>query len=279
MSAEPRMLSAVLLTFNSERSIERTLSALQPLTADIHVVDSFSSDRTVDICRSFGCKVVQRPFANYADQRNWAIANLPLAHDWQIHLDADEELTPEAVTELGALLASSKDFDGVIIGRKIVFLGRVLRFGGVAKTWHCRVFRAGYGRCEDRLYDQHFTCSGKLERLPVFMLDHQEATLSQWTAAHNRWSDMEAEEVFGAPDASAKQVNPRMDGTAIERRRYYKGLYYRAPLMWRALLYFALRYIFQLGFLDGARGAIYHVLQGFWFRYLVDAKIYERQRT
>jgi glycosyltransferase involved in cell wall biosynthesis len=248
---------------------------VRELTDDIHAVDSFSKDNTVEILREYGCKVVQRTFANYADQRNWAIDNLKLKYSWQLHIDADEELEPQLVHEIKALNFDAIDADGFIIGRKIVFLGKVLRFGGIAKTWHYRLFRTGFGRCEDRLYDQHFVGSGRTKTINAFMLDHQEDTISEWTARHNRWSDMEAVEADNFEDAKAGQIRPSFTGNRIERVRAGKGVYYRLPLFARACAYFLYRYVIRLGFADGRSGLIYSVLQGFWFRFLVDAKIYE----
>lgn len=269
-------IAVVLLTFNSEKSIARTLRSVKALSDEIHVVDSFSTDRTLEICEVYGCKIVQRPFLNYSDQRNWAIDNLPIEAPWQLHVDADEELEPDLRSLISKIDLRASKFDGFLIGRKIVFMGKVLRFGGINKTWHCRLFRAGFGRCEDRLYDQHFLCTGEVTLLKGFMLDHQEDTLAEWTRRHNRWSDMESEEIESAATAGP-QIVPDLQGSAIQKKRYYKGVYYKAPLFWRSIAYFLYRYFVKLGMLDGVRGFIYHTLQGLWFRLLVDAKIYERR--
>lgn len=269
------MLSVVLLTFNSSTSIQRTLDALKLISDDIHAVDSFSNDDTVAILERNGVHVTQRAFANYADQRNWAIEHLGLRYGWQMHVDADEELEPELVTKILAIDFNATKVDGYIVGRKIVFMGRVLRHGGIARTWHYRIFRNGRGRCEDRLYDQHFVGSGVAETIEAFMLDHQEDALSEWTARHNRWSDLESREALSSLGQTNAQIEPSFTGDRIQRARANKGLYYRSPLFLRAFLYFFFRYFALLGFLDGREGLIYNVLQGFWFRFLVDAKIFE----
>jgi glycosyltransferase involved in cell wall biosynthesis len=275
---EGSKLSVVLLTFNSAGSIQRTLDAVRQISDDIHAVDSFSTDDTVAILVRNGVSVAQRSFANYSDQRNWAIDNLRLRYGWQMHVDADEELGPELLAAIRAIDFSATQADGYIVGRKIVFMGRLLRFGGISTTWHCRIFRAGHGRCEDRLYDQHFVCSGRIETIGACMLDHQELSLSDWTARHNRWSDTESAEALRGPAPSEGQIRPNLAGTRIERARALKRLYYRGPLLIRAFIYFLYRYIALLGFLDGREGLIYSVLQGFWFRFLVDAKILEARR-
>lgn len=280
MTAPRTGISIVLLSFNSMATIGRTIRSLRPLSDDIHVVDSFSSDDTVELCRSLGCNVVQRAFSNYADQRNWAIDNLPLRHPWQMHVDADEEFTPELAAAIARLDLASAAVNGFIFGRQIVFFGKVLRHGAIGKTWHYRLFKTGHGRCEDRLYDQHFVGTGPAETINAFMLDHQDATLSEWTARHNRWADMEAAEAMREPDASGEAtgvVRPDARGTVIERKRHIKAKYYTLPLFYRAFAYFFYSYFIKLGFMDGTRGLVFCTLQSFWFRFLVDAKIYEAE--
>jgi glycosyltransferase involved in cell wall biosynthesis len=279
MARASAKISIVLLSFNSSRSIERTLRSLASLSDDVHVIDSFSTDDTVEVCRSYHCHVIQRPFLHYADQRNWAIDNLNLKYEWQMHVDADEEFTPELIATIMDIDLEHCDADGFIIGRKIVFLGRVLKYGAINKTWHYRLFRTGYGRCEDRLYDQHFVAKGRTRRLNAFMLDHQDNTLSEWTSRHNRWSDMEVREVLSRdPGTLIGQVSPNARGNIIERKRNIKKHYYGLPIFWRSTAYFLYGYFVRLGFMDGARGFIWCALQGFWFRLLVDAKIYEAGR-
>lgn len=271
-------ISVIILTFNSTASIARTLDSARQVSDDIHIVDSFSQDDTLDICRAYGCKIVQHPFENYAAQRNWAIDTLQLAYPWQLHLDADEELEPALIETLRRGKWVEEGRDGFILGRKIVVFGRVLRFGGLAKTWHCRLFRTGMGRCEDRLYDQHFLCSGTVGVIEAFLRDHQEGGLSEWTIRHNKWSDLEAAEVAHADSGQASQIEAKLGGNRIERKRYAKSVYYRMPLFLRAFGYFLYRYVFLLGFLDGKEGLVFHVLQAFWFRFLVDAKLFELSR-
>lgn len=270
------MISAIILTYNSAASIARTIEAARLVSDDIHVVDSFSGDDTVAICEALGCHVVQRAFANYADQRNWAIDNLQLAYDWQLHLDADEELEADLAAAIKNIDFSRCPHDGFIVGRKIVFMGRTLRFGVLNKTWHLRLFANGKARCEDRLYDQHFVSpSGAIGRIDAYLLDHQEQSLSEWTLRHNKWSDLESNEILRGSKYQKGVVAPALFGTVIERKRYAKSKYYMMPLFFRSFGYFLYRYILRGGFLDGHEGLVFHVLQGFWFRFLVDAKIYE----
>lgn len=266
--------SVIILTFNSEATLPQTLASVQALTDDIHVVDSYSSDGTLKVARDFGAQVVQHPFESYGAQRNWAIDNLPCKYGWQLHLDADERLTPPLAAEIAALPESSSG--GFLLPRMMMFLGKMLKHGGMSPTWHLRLFPTGQGRCEDRKYDQHFyLLQGSATRLKGRMIDDVRMSLTEWTARHNRWADAEVEQQFAG--AEGESVHPRFFGNAIERRRALRRYYSSAPLFVRPFVLFFYRFVLRLGFLDGIPGFIFWVLQTFWFRFLVDAKIYERR--
>ena len=272
-------LGVIVLTFNSAHVIERTLRAALALSPSLVVVDSGSTDDTVDIAHRLGCEVVHRAFTNYADQRNWSIDEFGARSAWQLHLDADEVLDDAAVEAIRRALASPGDTTGFILRRRTYFLGKPLRFGG-NDNYHLRLFRSGTARCEDRLYDQHFVSDQPAKRLPGLLHDMNVGSLSEWTARHNRWSDMEAAELLRADGGAggAGQIKARFSGDPRERRRLYKGSYYRAPAYWRAALLFIYRYVLQGGFLDGRAGFLYAFLQVLWFRMLVDAKLYEKDQ-
>jgi len=269
-------LSVVLLSFNSEATLGATLASAQLVSEDIHVVDSGSTDKTLAIAAGAGAHVVQHPFENYGRQRNWAIDNLPLKYGWQLHLDADERLTPELVERINGLKAGfPAGIDGYFIPRLTYFLGHPIRHGGMYPIWHMRLFRSGKGRCEDRKYDQHFRCDGPTAQIDAAMIDDVRMSLSEWTARHNRWADAEADELLNPSEAGV--IAGRFAGDPVQRKRALRGGYNRAPLFLRAFGLFFYRYVLRLGFLDGMPGFIFFVLQTFWFRFLVDAKIYERK--
>ncbi len=271
-------ISVIILSFNSEGSIANTLGAAAQVSDDIHVVDSFSSDRTVEIARSAGAQITERKFAHYADQRNWAIENLPCRYEWQLHLDADEILSKELIMEIRLLDNQWPDgVDGFLLPRLTRFMGRELRHGGYYPTYHMRLFRKGTAKVEDRLYDQHFILSGASATLKAPMIDDHRMTLSEWTGRHNRWSDFEAEDLICANTHNV--IKPNILGNSIERARSRKNVYYSSPIFVRAFLLFFYRYIIRAGFLDGAQGFIYCFLQSCWFRFLVDAKLFEKRIT
>jgi glycosyltransferase involved in cell wall biosynthesis len=266
-------LLVVILTFNSIGVIEGTVRAAQQVSPNILVVDSFSTDGTRERAAALGCKVVTRAFKHYADQRNWAILEHGNAHAWQLHLDADEALDERAIASLRAAWRNPGTNAGFLLKRLTYFMGKPLRFAG-ENSWHMRLFRSGYGACEDRLYDQHFTCKGPVSRLEGLLHDRNVGSISEWTARHNRWSDLEAGELL-RPRAGDGKLEARLSADPRKRRRLYKGFYYRAPPALRACAYFCFRYFVQLGFLDGRVGFYYNFLQSLWFRMLVDAKLAE----
>ena len=276
--SQPRV-SVIVLTLNEELTLPFCLASVRNLHAEIFVVDSGSSDRTVEIATAAAARVVTHPFANYAAQRNWAQENLPLRGEWILQLDADERLLPELVDEINARLAGDCSADAFLINRRTIFRGRWMRHGAHYPVAHLRLYRKGKGWCEHRLYDQHFLTSGTTARLRHDFEDHVGTDLKEWTTRHARWAELEAAEACGERGAEGATVTPHVFGDTRERRRWQRDrVYARAPLFVRAFAYWFYRYVLRGGFLDGTEGLIFHFLQGFWFRFLVDANIHERRR-
>jgi glycosyltransferase involved in cell wall biosynthesis len=275
-NANTMCISVVVLTFNSERTIAQTLTSARQVSDDIHVVDSYSTDRTLEIAASFGARIVQHPFLHYGDQRNWAIDNLPVQYGWQLHLDADEFLSPCLVAEIKQVQRNGGEgFDGFYLPRMTRFLGREIRHGGHYPTWHLRLFRNEAGRCESRRYDQHFILHGRARRITAPMIDDNRMSLQEWTERHNRWSEAEADEILTPTREGV--IQGKLGGTPMENKRALRALFVRTPLFARSFAFFFYRYFLRLGFLDGVPGLIYNVLQTFWYRFLIDAKLYERR--
>jgi len=269
--------SVILLSYNSENTLGSTLRCVRSISDEIFVVDSYSKDGTVDLARSLGATVVEHPFEHYGAQRNWAIDHLAITQPWQLHLDADEFMNDELVAAIQALPAEP-EYSGYFLARYVRFLGRVMRHGGMSPTWHMRLFRTGAGRCEDRKYDQHFILmSGGSGRLRGTMIDDVRMPLTEWTTRHNRWSDGEVAELES--EETAGRLQPDIRGNPAERKRFLRQKYNRLPLFIRPFVLFVYRYFFRLGFLDGTEGLIFWVLQTFWFRFLVDAKIWEKHQA
>ena len=271
------LISVIILTKNEEANLTDCLTSLQTLEADIFVVDSSSTDRTVAIAQQAGCKVFEHPFENQAQQLNWALQNLPIQTSWIMRLDADERLTPELVEELKRVLPQTPDgITGYQVKRRVFFMGRWIRHGGYYPTWLLRIWRRGFGTCEQRWMDEHIVLSrGKIANLQHDIIDENQKGLSFWTDKHNRYADREVKDLLSIMSAESDDLLKGGQLSQARRRRWVKSnLYTRSPLFFRAFLYFLMRYTIGLGFLDGIEGLIFHFLQGFWYRFLVDAKIY-----
>jgi hypothetical protein len=184
-------------------------------------------------------------------------------------------LDDTAIAEVQRVLAEPGDATGFIFRRRTYFMGRALRFGG-NDNFHLRLFKTGTARCEDRLYDQHFVSDRPGVRLRGLLHDMNVGSLTEWTARHNRWSDMESAELLRPQGDNAGQIQARLSADPRERRRLYKGQYYKAPPVLRVFLLFIYRYVLQGGFLDGRAGFFYAFFQVLWFRMLVDAKLLEK---
>ena len=273
-------LSVIILTYNEEDNLPACLESLKGLDCEIFMVDSGSTDRTVEIARSAGAKIAEHPFSYYGAQRNWAQKNLAIQTDWVLHLDADERLTPDLVTEIKrALQEAPADLNGFLLCKRTVFMNRWISHGGHYPSYHLRLFRKERGVCEERLYDQHFIVKGRTTQLKNDYIDILTSNLTTWTLRHARWAELEAQEALRGSNGGPR-VHGRLFGSPIEKRRWLREtLYARCPLFLRAFFYWFYRYFLRLGFIDGREGFIFHFLQGFWYRFLVDAKIYEHRRA
>ena len=274
------LVSAILLTYNEEANIRRCLESIKGFTDDIVIVDSFSTDSTLKICEAYGCRIVQNKFVNHAVQFNWALDNVPLDRPWILRLDCDEILPFKLKHELIELIATcGPDITGIYLNRRMYFMNRWLKHGGMYPHYILRVFRNGAGRYEEKT-EEHLVL--KLGRVIYasqdFLEDNRQNTLKYWLKKHDDLSDGEIRDTLLETSDPDRDLKPRLFGTKVERTRWLKThLYARSPLFIRGLLYFVYRYFIRVGFLDGIPGLIFHVLQGFWYRFYIDARIYEMQ--
>jgi len=272
--------SIILLTYNEEANIRRCLESIKDFTDDIVIVDSFSTDSTLKICEEYGCRLVQNKFVNHAVQFNWALDNVPLDRPWILRLDCDEILPFKLKHELIELTATcGSDITGIYLNRRMYFMNRWLKHGGMYPHYILRVFRNGAGRYEEKT-EEHLVL--KLGRVIYasqdFLEDNRQNTLKYWLKKHDDLSDGEIRDTLLETSDPDRDLKPRLFGTKVERTRWLKThLYARSPLFIRGLLYFLYRYVIRVGFLDGIPGLIFHVLQGFWYRFYIDARIYEMQ--
>jgi glycosyltransferase involved in cell wall biosynthesis len=273
-------ITFVVLTQDEERNIETCLRSFADWAGEIVVVDSGSTDRTLEIASAFTNRIVHHPFENYSKQRNWAQKNLPLSFDWIFHIDADERVSPALAKAIQSRFANRiqpADLAGFLFSRRIEFLGKHIRYGGIYPSYHCRLYRKDRGACEEREYDQHFLVHGKTEIIEGDLIEVTATSLFAWTARHNRWAQMEALHLTEGRNFQEPHIaKPDYFPLPIARRRWLKeSIYGKAPLFFRSFFYFFLRYVLRGGFLDGSKGLIYHFLHGFWFRFYIDACVYE----
>lgn len=273
---------AIILTFNEQRHLARCLASLTGIVSEVVVVDCFSIDSTLEIARAHGARVIQHKWFNYAAQFNWALTQLDPDTDWVLRLDADEYLTPALIAEIQSRLPKiASEVDGIYCSRRMTFQGRLIRHGGVFPVRVLRLFRYGRGECENRWMDEHIKVSGPTLDFAGELIDDNLQSLTWWTEKHNRYASREAVDLlnleygFMPRDSVASLRGGKQDGV---KRWIKEQVYASLPGGLRALVYFFYRYVIRLGFLDGQAGTAFHFLQGFWYRYLVDAKVAEVKR-
>ena len=264
---------------NEAKNLPRCLQALGNV-GEVYVIDSQSTDDTVEIARAHGAKVVQFHYpGGWPKKRQWAMNTLPLAYDWILLLDADEILTPELEQEIRAAIQNPA-LNGYFIQLRMWFLGRALRYGDVG-LWKMSLFRRGKGGYECRLKDQdasmadmeiheHVVVEGETAKLRNPLLHRNVESLSRYIQKHDEYSNWESRVLLqGGHDA---ELPPSLTGTQAQRRRWLKRKLFTVP--GSPVLFFLYRYILRFGFLDGAPGLIYCGFQAVQM-FHTKAKIYE----
>lgn len=273
-------ISVLILTKDEELNIRECLESVK-WADQIFIVDSGSTDKTLEIAREYTDNISYHPYEVYSKQRNDALNILPIKNEWILNLDADHRVSEALKKELFGIFEKKIDNNtaGFLVKRRTVFMGKWIKHGGHYPTYHAALFRKGRGFCEDRLYDQHFVISGTTKLLKGDIIDVITDSIGKFIERHNKWAALEtAESLNGKPKEKKRTIKPNPLGNPIERRRFLRYAYSKQPLFIRAFLYFLVRYFLRLGFLDGKEGLVFHFLQGFWYRFLIDCKIYESKR-
>lgn len=276
-------VSVIILTFNEELHIERCIASVKSFAKHVFVIDSYSTDATVDIAKQLGAQVYQNAWTNHAIQVNWALDNLPIDTKWIFRLDADEFVTAELSREIRERMTLLPEaVTGVYLTRRVFFMGRWIKHGCYYPLSFLRLWKRGHGRCEERWMDEHIKLSdGDTLKFEYDFVDDNKRSLGWWTEKHNGYATREAIETLNVHYNLfvADTVEPNLLGTQEQRKRWLKNIYIGFPLFIRPFIYFSYRYFLKRGFLDGKEGLVCHFLQGFWYRFLVDAKIYEIRRA
>ncbi|MBU1348146.1 MAG: glycosyltransferase family 2 protein [Alphaproteobacteria bacterium] len=277
-------VAVVILTFNEQIHLARALASVRPFATEVFVIDSGSTDETVAIARAAGAQVLPHPFVNYAQQFQWGLDNAPISADWIMRLDADEVVEDDLAAEIKRRLDGlSPGITGVSLKRKHVFMGRWIKHGGRYPLTMLRIWRRGKGRIEQRWMDEHIVLdAGSSVTFDGGFADINLKDLTYFTDKHNKYATREAIDVlntrYGLSETSEDNT-VKGSSLAVAGKRWLKEqVYNRASMGAGPLLYFLYRYFVQAGFLDGPEGLIYHGLQGFWYRFLVAAKVAELDR-
>ena len=274
-------ISVIILTYNEEIHIRRCLENVKQFASKVYVVDCFSIDRTAQIAKELGAEVIEHEWpGNQAEQFNWALDNLPITTEWILRLDADEYLLPGLIEELlEKLPVIPESVSALSLSRARAFCGKILHHGIVNNIRIIRIFRKGKARYEKRLMDEHLSVlSGETIDMKNEFVDDNRMPIGLFIDKHNGYATREAALLL---DAEYHLTNmdslPQDYGREVEKKRTQKARYARMPLFWRAFGYFV--YIIKLGFLDGKEGFLWDFLQGWWYRTLVDAKVYEIKKA
>lgn len=284
-------ISTIILTYNEEIHIRRCLENVTQVAKEVFVIDCYSKDKTVEIAESLdglnGCKVTvlqhEWPATKYAGQFNWALENAPITTKWVLRLDADEYLLPETIAELQEKLPMLKEeVTGIVLKRRHIFLDKWMK-RGIYPVKLLRVFRHGKAICEQRLMDEHIQLlEGESVELDNDFCDHNLNNLSWFCHKHVDYAIREAADLldveYDLTGAAATDEGKNISGQAAAKRMK-KHKYAMMPLFWRSFMYFCMRYFVKGAFLEGKEGFAWSFLQGWWYRTLVDAKVYEIKKV
>ncbi len=276
--------SVLMLTFNEEANLRRSLPGLSGWAPDIVIVDSFSTDRTLEIAREFGARVFQNKFTGHAAQWLWGMRNVPFANDWIFMHDPDHRATPELRAELDALFARGipPEINGLFVKRRNVFQGKWIRHGGYYPKYMLKIVRHKTVWFDENEFDYRAYVPGPTLKLKHDIIEEnvKEEDITFWIDKHNGFATRQAhEEMFRARHPESWKTTPSLLGNADQRTLWLKVKWYALPLYVRPFLYFFLRYFLLLGFLDGKKGAIFHFLHAFWYRLVVDIKLEQMRRA
>lgn len=255
---------------------------------EVFVVDSQSSDRSVEIAESYGAKVIQFYFnGRWPKKKNWALDNLPFRNEWVLIVDCDERITPELWDEIATAIQNSQ-YEGYYLNRRVFFLGTWIQHGGRYPDWNLRLFKHKLGRYEnlgteeirntgDNEVHEHVILPTKAGYLKNDMLHIDFRDVYHWLERHNRYSNWEARvylNILTGKDESGT-IGSNLFGDAVQRKRFLKKTWVRLPF--KPFIRFILIYIIQRGFLDGTAGYIYARLMS-QYEYQIGVKLYELRK-
>ncbi|MDB9313206.1 glycosyltransferase family 2 protein [Spirulina sp. CS-785/01] len=286
-SSEKIPVSVLIPAKNEEQNLPACLDSVQRAD-EIFVVDSQSSDRSLEICQEYGVNVAQFYFnGSWPKKKNWSLENLSFRNDWVLIVDCDERITPELWDEIAERIKDPQ-YNGYFLNRKVFFLGKWIRWGGKYPDWNLRLFKHQCGRYEnlstedipntgDNEVHEHVILEGDVGYLKEDMLHIDFRDIYHWIARHNRYSNWEARVYYNlltGKDESGT-IGANLFGDAVQRKRFLKKIWVWLPF--KPFLRFVLFYILRFGFLDGRAGYTYARLLS-QYEYQIGVKLYELQK-
>lgn len=267
-------ISILIITRNEERNIAACLEGLS-WSNDVVVLDSFSTDATVNFAERSGARVFQRQFDNFASHKNWALDNIDFTNKWLFIVDADERVSPALAQEIGSLLASTGGHNGYYVARQNIFAGKWIRFGGWYPDWQLRLIKIGSARYEDRIVHEHMLLDGSAGFLKNHLIHYDYKGIERYFDRHNTYSSMEAVEIYRSLNGlnNKSVISGGLLSKGPARRRFLKNFAYRY-LLARPLFKFMWMYFLKLGFLDGRMGFRFSILHAF-YDYQISLKLNE----
>jgi glycosyltransferase involved in cell wall biosynthesis len=261
-------LTVVILTFNEEVHIDRAIINVKEWAQKVIVLDSGSTDKTLDIIKSHNVQMYYRAFDNYANQRNYAISNIDILSDWILFLDADEYLTEELKREIDLNIVND-NYNGFYLKRRFYFLGKWIKYGGYYPTYILRLFKKGKGQFK-REINEYLEIKGKTSYLKNDFVDDNLKTFESWAKKHIDYAKMEGNDLFKSKEISKKnKLKFSLNDGELKRWLRYR-VFNNVPFLLRPILYFIYIYIFRLGFLNGFTGFIYHFNHDFIYRFQIE---------
>jgi hypothetical protein len=268
-------LAVVLITFNEELNIEQALCNIKNWATNIYILDSFSTDKTIEIASNYNVQIFQRQFDNYSNQRNYALTHLGIKEDWIFFLDADEFLTDDLKNEICKVLMFPR-FDGYYIKRRFYFMNKWIKWGGYYPIYILRLFKKNKGLFQ-RDVNEHFVLEGQYGYLKYDFCDRNNKLFNEWFLKHLTYAKKEAQDLYLE---NKLPHNISFWGSQSDRKSWIRyKIWNKLPVLIRPFIYFIYRYFLRLGFLDGVRGFIFHFMHGLVYFLLMDIYYFEMKRN
>lgn len=261
-------ISVIILTYNESLHIKRCINSVKKFVREVIVVDSYSTDRTLNICKKQKVRIYQNKFKNQAIQMNWALKNINIKSKWIFRIDADELIDKDSLIHIGNITKSIKNISGVIVKRKVKFLNKIINYGLTSPHKTLRIWKKGNGKYPALDVDEQVKVTGKVFVSDALIIDHNLKSFKWWIDKHKNYSNREAISFFKLK----KKKKSFLSDDAINKKNKY-NIYYKTPILIRPFFLFIYSYFFKLGFLSGWQGLIYNLFQILWYRLLVDIMI------